>query len=636
MRELDYSGVGGLVLPGYVRKPQGGGPFPALVFLHGGRAFAQGQAGVASEGQTARSPVADFLKAGWVVYAIDYRPTGSPVTSVLDPREIEDSEAAVETLRKLPFVDPDRFGIVGESHGAQLSTRLISRVELRGAVICAPAGFELPETKAAIARAAKLNPIVSAIIQAAERKYGSPLEDVARDPAKYGYASAFTELTGVRCPVLFINGKNDDNSLYTVVELYAKKLQAAGKSTETYFPNNGPHGFYAGHPNIPESRESTRLMVDFFRRQFAVVRKGDRATGGRLAGTEPAAVAPRATRATAEAEHARRQWSAGLNATQVTDPQTSPYTGPPILYRYAPHDPWNTPRAAMMSFVDPIKEAPPGTRYETFHSKTIDGPVSYLLALPPGYDQEPTARYPVLYYLCASGATPKREAMGVQPYVTQALRSKAALPFIVVYCPGLCGNTMYCDSRDGKYPLETVITRDLVPHVDATYRTIPLREARGVEGFSMGGFGAAHLGFKFPQLFGVISIKAPPLVEPDSPWRQVRQAWGNLFPTAMAGDREYFKANNPFNLAAQNAAALRKHTCIRLTTHILTGENWLQARVEALHQQLLRNGIPHEYQLFESVKTHNPAAVFECQGDTAFDFFNSLPERLRHRPLGST
>src|SRR5665213_2208447 len=39
-------------------------------------------------------------------------------------------------------------------------------------------------------------------------------------------------------------------------------------------------------------------------------------------------------------------------------------------------------------------------------------------------------------------------------------------------------------------------------------RTWRARHCRGVEGFSMGGFGAAHLGFKFPDLFGVISIKA--------------------------------------------------------------------------------------------------------------------------------
>jgi enterochelin esterase-like enzyme/dienelactone hydrolase len=609
-KEVEYTGVGGISLPGYVRKPEGSGPFPAIVYLHGGGAYPQGGAALARQGRTSSSPLADFLKAGWVVYAIDYRPTDSPVVSVLDAREIEDSVAAVEALRRLPFVDPERLGFVGCSHGAQLCTRLISRAKLKGAVICAPACFELPETKAAIARGAKVNVLVRRIIAAAEQKYGAPLEEVAKDPAKYGYASAVTEVAGVKCPVLFINGKNDDNSLYSVVGLYAGKLRAAGIETETYFPDNGPHGFYSGRPNIPEYKESTRLTVDFFKQQFG--------------------------HDTTAANSMQAQSFSAPNDLQITSPKATPYSGPPIVYRYPPRDNWNTPHAAMMSFVDPIREAPPGTTYETVHSKTINGEVSYLVALPPGYDQDPAARYPVLYYLGASGATPKREALGVQAFVDKAIQTKAALPFIVIYSPGLCGNTMYCDSRDGNYPLETVLTQDLIPHVDATYRTIPSRDARGVEGFSMGGFGAAHLGFKFPELFGVISIKAPPLIEPDSQWRQVRQAWGNLFPTAMANDMEYFGANDPFTLVAQNAAKLRDHTCIRLITHVLTGENWIQARVEALHQALLKNGIPHDYHVYDSVKTHNPTAVFNCQGDGAFSFFNTIPAQMRHGAADKT
>jgi dipeptidyl aminopeptidase/acylaminoacyl peptidase len=169
-KELDYTGVGGISLPGYFRKPEGNGPFPAIVFLHGGKAFSQGRASMLKQGQTTTSPIEDFLKQGWVVYAIDYRPTDNPVTSVLDPREIDDTVEAVKTLRQLALIDPERIGIAGGSHGAQLSTRLISRLNLKGAVICAPACFELPETQKAIAKGAKINKLVVTIIAAAEHK----------------------------------------------------------------------------------------------------------------------------------------------------------------------------------------------------------------------------------------------------------------------------------------------------------------------------------------------------------------------------------------------------------------------------------------------------------------------------------
>ena len=63
-KELDYTGVGRISLPGYLRKPDGNGPFPAIVFLHGGKAFPQGKASMLKQGQTTTSPTEDFLKQG--------------------------------------------------------------------------------------------------------------------------------------------------------------------------------------------------------------------------------------------------------------------------------------------------------------------------------------------------------------------------------------------------------------------------------------------------------------------------------------------------------------------------------------------------------------------------------------------
>jgi S-formylglutathione hydrolase FrmB len=53
--------------------------------------------------------------------------------------------------------------------------------------------------------------------------------------------------------------------------------------------------------------------------------------------------------------------------------------------------------------------------------------------------------------------------------------------------------------RARKY--ETYITKDLLGHIDATYRTIAKREARAIAGLSMGGFGALMLSMRHPDLF---------------------------------------------------------------------------------------------------------------------------------------
>ena len=207
-----------------------------------------------------------------------------------------------------------------------------------------------------------------------------------------------------------------------------------------------------------------------------------------------------------------------------------------------------------LKWVDPDHSDLGGLEFKTFHSGTIKADVSYMIYLPPDYGQDKDTRYPVLYQLPASGGTPRRDGPQVTFRIDKAIRAKRIGPMIVVAVNGLAGNTMYADTRDGQYPLETVIIKDLIPHIDATYRTIASREGRGVNGFSMGGFGAAHLGFKYPDVFGFDSIMAPPLVEPGLTGLPA-QAWGRLFPTAMDGDMEYWKTNNPFDLAVKNAGS---------------------------------------------------------------------------------
>ena len=274
-----------------------------------------------------------------------------------------------------------------------------------------------------------------------------------------------------------------------------------------------------------------------------------------------------------------------------------------------------------LKWVDPDHSDLGDLKFKTFHSDTIKADVSYMIYLPPDYATDTAARYPVLYQLPASGGTPRRDGPQVTRRIDQAIRAKRIAPMIVVAVNGLAGNTMYADTHDGQYPLESVIIKDLIPHIDATYRTIASREGRGVNGFSMGGFGAAHLGFKYPDVFAVDSIMAPPLIEPGLKGLPA-QAWGRLFPTAMDGDMEYWKLNNPFELAVKNAGKLRDRTFIRIVAHS-ENEHWLAPQCEKLHRILVENMVQHEYCFLVNVKAHNPVQCMDTLGDAAFSFFSS-------------
>jgi lysophospholipase L1-like esterase/pimeloyl-ACP methyl ester carboxylesterase len=51
---------------------------------------------------------------------------------------------------------------------------------------------------------------------------------------------------------------------------------------------------------------------------------------------------------------------------------------------------------------------------------------------------------------------------------------------------------------------ESFIADDLVAYIDANYRTLPVRESRGLAGHSMGGYGTMRIGMKRPDAFGAL------------------------------------------------------------------------------------------------------------------------------------
>jgi dienelactone hydrolase len=209
-------------------------------------------------------PSGDFVRAGWAVFAIDYRPDTSPPP----PLVIEDSIAAVQAVRTLPFIDAGRVGLLGGSRGGGVVSRLLSRIDCKGAVLCAPAGLDLIEVKKAAARGEEVIGVLKKMVANMETQRGAKAEEIEKDPAGFGYSSALTEAAQARCPVLIVSGRNDAASPRSVVEVYADRLRTAGKTVDAYLPDNGPHGFYFAHPDIPETKEAAKRAVAFFQACF--------------------------------------------------------------------------------------------------------------------------------------------------------------------------------------------------------------------------------------------------------------------------------------------------------------------------------------------------------------------------------
>jgi S-formylglutathione hydrolase FrmB len=139
----------------------------------------------------------------------------------------------------------------------------------------------------------------------------------------------------------------------------------------------------------------------------------------------------------------------------------------------------------------------------TFTSAALGGPVHADVLLPRGYDPASTARYPVLYLLHGHGGH-------YSDWVNHGVDAVVGdLPAIVVMPDGGYDgfySDWYGSDLDGHTPnpppaWETFHLRELLPWVDATYRTITDRSHRAIAGLSMGGFGSTSYPARHPDLF---------------------------------------------------------------------------------------------------------------------------------------
>jgi enterochelin esterase-like enzyme len=260
----------------------------------------------------------------------------------------------------------------------------------------------------------------------------------------------------------------------------------------------------------------------------------------------------------------------------------------------------------------------PCVQFRTFDSAAAKTKVSYHIYTPEIYDTEKTRRFPVLYWLHGTGGgLPGVSKLAA--HFDAAIRAGKTPPMIVVFANGMA-TSMWCDSKDSTVPMETVIVKELVPHIDATFRTIVAREGRLIEGFSMGGYGAARLGFKYHDLFGAVSILAggPLDLELKGPRATANpEERERILKTVFGGDLEYFKAQSPWILAEQNAEAVCGKTCIRMATGTRDSTFGLNLK---LSQHLQKLNIPHTFTASPDVG-HDPMALLNALGDANWEFY---------------
>lgn len=142
------------------------------------------------------------------------------------------------------------------------------------------------------------------------------------------------------------------------------------------------------------------------------------------------------------------------------------------------------------------QQLPEGLQHATFDSPSMEIEVGYCIYLPPQYEAEPNRKFPVVFHL--HGGRPGSEIKSVQlsKFVDEAIRAEQLPPTIYVF-PNGGPLSWYNHDKFENGQGEDVFVKELVPHIDKTYRVGP----RAIEGFSQGGRGTTRILFKHPDLW---------------------------------------------------------------------------------------------------------------------------------------
>src|SRR5690606_29104209 len=250
---------------------------------------------------------------------------------------------------------------------------------------------------------------------------------------------------------------------------------------------------------------------------------------------------------------------------------------PPQVRRGAPPEQWRWV----------IDEPIAGMTHIVLRSPSMNRDVGCNVCLPASYAEAPMRRYPVVYYL--HGATGSELSAYELGDVVRRLQRDKTIGEVIYVFPNGGHFSRYRDWEDGIVKAETYVIRELIPHIDKTYRTIDTRQGRALCGWSMGGDAALRFAFKYPEMFGAAATMAAAI-----DWGTERDDTDTIFAHAVA-----------------NAGKIRGQTGLLM----VVGED---DRLFAAHQRLLPHldelKIACEFQSHPGVG-HNLGTIKEKSGE---------------------
>ena len=239
----------------FVTPDDSGGPFPVIMFVHGGPTWL--------DMDRWQPEVQAYVDAGFAVALVNYRGSigygrewrDTLIGNIGGP-ELEDVNAGLRDLVERGLADPSRAVIAGYSWGGYVTLlELGKHPELW---VCGIAGVPIGDYEAGYE---DLSPLLQAYDRALLGAAPDEAPDLMRDRNPINFAG------GVRAPVLFLIGENDSRCPYRQAMLYVEQLAARGHPHDVYVFPTGHSPF-----DIDERVRQVGKALDFVGRHVPGVR----------------------------------------------------------------------------------------------------------------------------------------------------------------------------------------------------------------------------------------------------------------------------------------------------------------------------------------------------------------------------
>jgi acetyl esterase/lipase len=287
--DMQFASSDGKLIPCVLSMPQGPGPFPILVTIHGGQGNRDYNYIRSMAAPNNLSPtISAFNEQPWAILAISYRAGNGALFGM----EQDDVIAGIRFAKTLPKVDSARVGVVGGSHGGHLA--LVAAEKMGREFLCVAVGSpwmtdpilymmgdpnQPPLSKVPAKAREELQLNGKRILNGMKRGRQMSDQELIAFATEHSIEANSEKIA---IPTLFITSRGDDQAPHVLIEPMIEKMKAKNKEVQVYTAEKSPHGFYwarsvsaardlRGEKTKEEENEeliARRTIIEFFTKNF--------------------------------------------------------------------------------------------------------------------------------------------------------------------------------------------------------------------------------------------------------------------------------------------------------------------------------------------------------------------------------